>query len=83
NAEELAANGSDKGCVKVDMAKWKPAVDELAKTVLGIKGRGDKALAEKTRKGIVDDDKEFAKLREVITERWLRTPKASFVYAIR
>lgn len=83
NAEELAANGTDKGCVRVDMAKWKPAVDELAKTVLGIKGRGDKALAEKTRKGIVDDDAEFAKLREVITERWLRTPKASFVYAIR
>lgn len=83
NAEELAANGTDKGCVRVDMAKWKPAVDELAKVVVGIKGRGDKALAEKTRKGIVDDDKEFAALREVITERWLRTPKASFVYAIR
>lgn len=83
NPEELAANGKDKGCVRVDLAKWKPAVDELAKVVLGIKGRGDKALAEQTRKGIVDDDQEFAKLRELITERWLRTPKASFVYAIR
>jgi len=83
NADEVAANGTDKGCVRVDMAKWRPAVDELAKVVLGIKGRGDKALAEATRKGIVDDDVEFAKLREVITERWLRSPKASFVYGIK
>ncbi|MBI1945273.1 MAG: hypothetical protein HYS27_06230 [Deltaproteobacteria bacterium] len=83
NPEELAANGTDKGCIRVDTAKWKPAVDELAKVVLGIKGRGDKALADKTRKGIVDDDAEFAKLREVITERWLRSPKASFVYGIK
>jgi hypothetical protein len=80
--EEKAANGNDVGCFQVDFSRWKPAVDDLAKVVLGIKGRGDKALAEKTRKSIVDDDAEWTKRRNIITERWLRTPKASFVYAI-
>jgi hypothetical protein len=82
---EKAANGTDTGCVDVDLAKWKPAVDELGKIVLGIKGRGDKALAEKTRDRFVLDTgaaAAWAKRRATIQERWLRAPKASFVYAV-
>jgi hypothetical protein len=82
---EKAANGADVGCFDVDLSKWKPAVDELAKVVLGIKGRGDKALAEKTRDRYVEDKGDgaaWAKLRGTIQERWLRAPKASFVYSV-
>ena len=80
--EEMAANGADKGCFDVDNAAWKPAVDEMATIVLGIKGRGDKALAESTRDTWISEGTPWAALRGVIQERWLRAPKASFVYAI-
>ena len=54
----------------------------LEKTVLGIKGRGDKAAAVRLREEFVDRDDEWKKLRAVIQERWLRAPKATFVYSI-
>jgi len=82
---DKAANGADVGCFDVDLAKWKPAVDELGKIVLGIKGRGDKALAERIRDRFVEDKgagAAWAKLRGTIQERWLRAPKASFVYSV-
>jgi hypothetical protein len=82
NAEAAAANGKDRGCFEVDLGKWKASVDALAKTVAGIKGRGDKPLAEKLKKEFVDDAGAWAELRGTIQERWLRAPKASFVYAI-
>ena len=53
--------------------------------MLGIKGRGDKPLAEKTRDRFVEeagDGAAWAKLRGTIQERWLRAPKASFVYSV-
>jgi hypothetical protein len=77
-----AGNGSDDGCFDVDLATWDASVDGLAKVVLGIKGRGDKSLAEKTRDNWVKDGTPWATLRGTIQERWLRAPKASFVYAI-
>ncbi len=54
----------------------------LAKRVLKVKGKGDKADAEKMKAEYVDADDEWKKLREVIAERWLRAPKASFVYSV-
>ncbi len=81
-ADEKAANGEDLGCFDVDLVKWGPAVKDLAKIVFGVKGRGDKALAEKTRDEWVSDGTTWATLRGTIKERWLRAPKASFVYAI-
>ncbi len=80
--KEKAANGSDLGCFDVDLAKWKPAVEDLARVVLGAKARGDRALAEKTRDDWVSDGTAWAGLRDVIQERWLRAPKASFVYSV-
>jgi len=66
----------------VDIAKWRPTVDELARIVFGAKGRGDRQLAEQTRDAWVSDGTPWAERRQVIQERWLRAPKASFVYGI-
>ncbi|MCP4503139.1 MAG: hypothetical protein GY822_24650 [Deltaproteobacteria bacterium] len=75
--------GADKGCMEIDFAKLRTAIDELQTRVLRIKGGGDKADAEALKKLYVDDDSDFKKLRAVIAERWLRTEKASFVYSIK
>jgi hypothetical protein len=82
-AAEKAANGTDTGCFEVDLAKWPAAVDDLSRLVFGIKSRGDRTLAEKTRDEWVTDGTAWAGLRGVVQERWLRAPKASFVYAIQ
>ena len=82
NAEEIAANGKDKGCFDFHMEKFPAAVLDLEKKVLAIKGKGDKAAALALTKEMVDDENEWKRLRGVITERWLRQPKASFVYAV-
>jgi hypothetical protein len=58
-------------------------VDALAKTVLSIKGSGNKAGALELQKEFVDDAGPWKDARAVIQERWLRAPKASFVYAVR
>jgi len=83
NAGEKAANGKDTGCFDVDLAKWPAAVDDLAKLAFGIKSRGDRALAEKTRDEFVTSGTKWAELRGVIEQRWQRAPRASFVYAIQ
>jgi hypothetical protein len=82
-ATEKAANGTDTGCFDVDLAKWPATVEDLSRLVFGIKSRGDRALAEKTRDEWVTDGSAWAGLRGVIQERWLRAPKASFVYSIQ
>jgi hypothetical protein len=82
-AHEAAANGKDKGCMSIDLVKWKLAVADLERIVLHVKGAGDKAAAEKLKKEFVEDDGgPWADMRKTIQERWLRLPKASFVYAI-
>jgi hypothetical protein len=82
NAAELAANGKDKGCFEIVAEKLPAAVGELAKVVLEIKGRGDKAGAVRLREALVDKDGEWKKLRAVIQERALRSPKGSLVYSV-
>ena len=81
-ADLKAANGQDTGCFELDLAAWKGAVDVLAKRVLMAKGRGDKKDAEAMVAAFVDAKDDWAKRRDVITERWLRAPKATFVYAL-
>jgi hypothetical protein len=80
--DETAANGRDKGCFELVPAKLPAAITSLEKTVLGTLGRGDKEAAVKLKERLVDADGEWKRLRGVVTERWLRQPKASFVYAI-
>lgn len=81
--DELAANGSDRGCFDVDFEHFQPAVDALFKRVLEIKAKGDRAGAEKLKNEWVDADNAWKQTRALISERWLRAPKASFVYSIR
>ncbi|APR86934.1 Nudix hydrolase 3 [Minicystis rosea] len=82
NEGEMAANGKDKGCFSIVEDKLPAAITALEKQVLAIKAKGDKAAALKLRGEMADADGEWKRLRGVITERWLRAPKASFVYAI-
>ena len=74
---EAAANGADKGCFEVHLDRWQPAVEALAKIVLGIKSRGDKPAAEKLVLAYVDAKDAWADLRKTITDRWLRSPRGN------
>lgn len=75
-----AANGVDKGALIVHMDKVPAAVEKLMKKVATIKATGDKAGAEALIARYVDSDTYVP--RKAITERMLRFPKASFVYAV-
>jgi hypothetical protein len=80
DANATAANGSDKGAFTLHADKFTPVADELMKEVAGIKARGDKAEAEKLIAKYVDA--ETVVPHKVISERFLRYPKASFVYSV-
>ncbi len=75
-----AANGHDKGAFTVHADKLIPAIDELMTVVAGIKARGDTKLAAELFAKYVDSDKIVPHGK--IAERFLRFPKASFVYAV-
>ncbi|MET0789961.1 MAG: hypothetical protein ABW061_00440 [Polyangiaceae bacterium] len=81
-AHELAANGTDNGCMEVHFDKWGSAVTDLTRVVARIKARGDKPGAEQLKAKWVDSEGDFKSLRAVVAERWLRAPKASFVYSL-
>jgi hypothetical protein len=80
--DEIAANGADRGCFEVDFQALRRAVTALEAQVLEIKASGNKEGAERLKAKFVDSTGDFAALREVITERWLRAPRASFVYSV-
>jgi hypothetical protein len=80
--EEPAANGKDKGCFELHLDKWPAEVKKLGQKVLGIKASGDKKGADSLVREFVDDDGTWKTLRGTITERWLRSPKATFVYSV-
>ena len=81
-ADELAANGKDKGCYALHHDKFGGVIDKMIREVAGIKARGDKAGAEGLQKTFVDVTGEQKMLLDTIAERWLRSPKASFVYSV-
>ncbi len=74
-----AANGKDTGAFKLDLTKMVAACDDLMKDVAGIKARGDKAAAEALIKKYVDGT---VVPHDTIKERYLRYPKANFVYSV-
>lgn len=81
--EEMAANGGDRGCLQIDFGRLPRAVDALEHTVLGIKSRADRGAAERLKGRYVDDKRDtFARIKQVIAERWQRAPQASFVYSL-
>ncbi len=81
--EETAANGKDKGCFSIALDRFPAATKALMIQVAQIKGKGDKARAEKLIKDYVDVTGDKKKVHDVITERVLRSPKPSFVYGIK
>jgi hypothetical protein len=75
-----AANGKDKGAFHLHPDKLVAVADDMMKLVGGIKARGDvKAVNELIKKYV---DAETVVPHKVISERLLRFPKASFVYAV-
>ena len=80
--DTLAANGTDKGCFSLHKERVARAVLGLMTRVAQIKARGDRAAAEQLLEPYVKEGGDFAKLRTVIRARWLRVPKAAFVYAV-
>ena len=75
-----AANGTDKGALVLNPKKIVPAVAEMMKQVAGIKARGDRKAAEALSKRYVDGT---VVPHKIIQERFLRFPKASFVYSVK
>ncbi len=74
-----AANGSDKGALKIVWKKLVPAAKQMMKDVAGIKARGDKKAAEAMAKKYVDGT---TVPHAIIQERFRRQPKGSLVYSI-
>jgi hypothetical protein len=74
-----AANGTDAGALAIHPGKLVPAIDKLMRTVGGIKARGDRAGALELIRKYVDGT---IVPHGAITERFLRVPRPSFVYAI-
>jgi hypothetical protein len=79
NPEGVAANGKDRGTFHIDFAKMHPTLVKMAREIGQIKAKGDKKKAEVFTRDYVDGN---AKLRDLITERYLRYPKQSFVYSV-
>jgi len=69
------------GTLAIHGDKLVAAVDDMLKAVAGIKARGDKAGAEALVAKYVDDSKVVP--HETISERFLKFPKASFVYSLQ
>jgi hypothetical protein len=74
-----AANGKDSGAFAIQLDKVVPVVDEMMKLTAGIKARGDREAARKLIARYVDGT---VVPHATIRERFLRFPKASFVYAV-
>jgi hypothetical protein len=74
-----AANGKDTGALVVHYDKLVAACDDMMKMIGGIKARGDKAAADALLAKYVDGK---VVPHAQIQERFLRFPKASFVYSV-
>ena len=77
----MAANGKDPGALVVHPEKLAGAVNDMMRTVTGIKARGDKARLQQLIARYVDSSDVVP--HSTIAERYLREPKDTFVYAVR
>ena len=81
--DEPAANAEDRGCFELQLDKFPRAIDQMTTDVFGIKARGDVNAANAIKNKYVDRPGNWDVLRTVIAERWRRSPRASFVYAVK
>ncbi len=80
DAASTAANGTDKGALKIVWPKLVPVVTQMMKDVGGMKARGDKKAAEAMSKKYVDGK---VVPHAIIQERFRRQPRGSLVYSIK
>lgn len=80
--ESKAQNGEDAGCLSLDLDAFPAAVRDLMTEVAGIKARGDLDRAKQLIAAHVEAQGKKVELASTIRARWLRAPKASFVYAL-
>lgn len=80
--DKLAANGQDKGCMTIDVTRFATVVPKLAKITVGLKARGDTKLAAQLKSDFIDS-KTAKDFQAIIADRWLRAPKASFIYSAK
>jgi hypothetical protein len=78
-AGTTAGNGKDAGALVIRAEKLVPAIDKMMRVVGGIKARGDLAGARALVAKYVDGT---VVPHAVISERFRRLPKASFVYSV-
>lgn len=83
HADQPAANGTDQGCLEINFEALPDAIEKFETTVLQIKAKGDRKGAEQLKAEFVDAKDEFAQVKDKIAERWLRAPRASFVYSVK
>jgi hypothetical protein len=74
-----AANGTDVGAITIHFDKMPQAVEKMMKKVGLVKATNDKKEAEALSDKYVDGEVVPHKL---IAERYLRAPRANFVYAL-
>ena len=79
DASATAANRKDKGAFSIDFEKLPAAIDKMMKVVGDIKAKNDKKAAEALSDKYVDGT---VVPHAIITERALRFPQPSFVYAV-
>ena len=80
---ELAVDGESTGCFAVDMVMLKDSIARLEKRVLTIKAQGNHAEAQVLQASFVTPKGEWQTLMDIIRDRYLRFPRASFLYSIR
>jgi hypothetical protein len=79
DAGATAANGTDHGAFVIHTDKLVGVIDDMLRTVAGIKARGDKAAADALLARYVDGT---LIPQQVIRDRFLRFPGASLVYSV-
>ncbi len=83
HADKLAANSTDTGCFDVDLKRFGPAVDLLARRVFTVKASADKVAAESLRSTHAEGEAQTSGMWKTIQSRWQRAPRATFVYSLR
>jgi hypothetical protein len=74
-----AANGKDVGALTLHFEKLPAASDKMMTLVGSLKANADRKGAEALVKKYCDG---MTDLRKLITERWLRSPRSSYVYSV-
>jgi hypothetical protein len=81
-AELPAANGKEQGCLELDVPAWRKMVEGLTKRVVRVKGGGSRRDAEALKAEFVENQGDaWATVRDELSKRWLRAPKATYLYS--